>query len=161
MFDMDLPWWEFVARGALVYLALLAMVRLSGRRTISQLTPFDLLVVMLLSEAVSNGLSGGDDSVSGGLIIAATLIVLNASIGMLSARSRKMEALFDGETVLLGRDGVFFDKVVKRNRVGQSDIEQALREADCSRHEMQCAFLEAGGTITIMKRPLATDPGKT
>ena len=161
MFDMDLPWWEFVARGALVYLALLAMVRLSGRRTISQLTPFDLLVVMLLSEAVSNGLSGGDDSVSGGLIIAATLIVLNASIGMLSARSRKMEALFDGETVLLGRDGVFFDKVVKRNRVGQSDIEQALREADCARHEMQCAFLEAGGTITIMKRPLATDAGKT
>ena len=161
MFDMDLPWWEFVARGALVYLALLAMVRLSGRRTISQLTPFDLLVVMLLSEAVSNGLSGGDDSVSGGLIIAATLIVLNASIGMLSARSRKMEALFDGETVLLGRDGVFFDKVVKRNRVGQSDIEQALRKADCSRQEMQCAFLEAGGSITITKRPLATDPPRT
>jgi len=161
MFDMDLPWWEFVARGALVYLALLVMVRLSGRRTISQLTPFDLLVVMLLSEAVSNGLSGGDDSVSGGLIIAATLIVLNATIGMLSARSRKMEALFDGETVLLGRDGVFFDKVVKRNRVGQSDIEQALREADCSHQEMQCAFLEAGGSITIVKRPLATDPTKT
>ena len=161
MFDMDLPWWEFVARGALVYLALLVMVRLSGRRTISQLTPFDLLVVMLLSEAVSNGLSGGDDSVSGGLIIAATLIVLNATIGMLSARSRKMEALFDGETVLLGRDGVFFDKVVKRNRVGQSDIEQALRQADCARHEMQCAFLEADGSITVMKRPLATDPTKT
>ena len=161
MFDMDLPWWEFVARGAIVYLALLLMVRLSGRRTISQLTPFDLLVVMLLSEAVSNGLSGGDDSVSGGLIIAATLMVLNASIGMLSARSRKMETLFDGDTVLIGRDGVFFDKVVKRNRVGESDLEQALRQADCARHEMQCAFLEADGSITIMKRPLATDPVRT
>jgi len=161
MFDMDLPWWEFVARGAMVYLALLVMVRLSGRRTISQLTPFDLLVVMLLSEAVSNGLSGGDDSVSGGLIIAATLIVLNASIGMLSARNRKLESLFDGEAVLLGRDGVFFDKIVKRNRVGESDLEQALREADCARHEMQCAFLEPGGSITIMKRPLATEPVKT
>ena len=161
MFDMDLPWWEFVARGAIVYLALLLMVRLSGRRTISQLTPFDLLVVMLLSEAVSNGLSGGDDSVSGGLIIAATLMVLNASIGMLSARSRKMETLFDGDTVLIGRDGVFFDKVVKRNRVGESDLEQALRQADGARHEMQCAFLEADGSITIMKRPLATDPVRT
>jgi len=161
MFDMDLPWWEFVARGAIVYLALLLMVRLSGRRTISQLTPFDLLVVMLLSEAVSNGLSGGDDSVAGGLIIAATLLVLNASIGMLSARSRKMETLFDGDTLLIGRDGVFFDKVVKRNRVGESDIEQALRQADCARHEMQCAFLEADGSITVMKRPLATDPVRT
>jgi uncharacterized membrane protein YcaP (DUF421 family) len=161
MFDMDLPWWEFIARGAIVYLALLVMVRLSGRRTISQLTPFDLLVVMLLSEAVSNGLSGGDNSVSGGLTIAATLIVLNASIGWLSAYSKKMESLFDGNALLIGRDGVFFDKVVKHNRVGESDIEQALREADCARHEMQCAFLEVDGSITIMKRPLATDPVRT
>jgi uncharacterized membrane protein YcaP (DUF421 family) len=158
MFDMDLPWWEFVVRGTLVYLALFTMVRLSGRRTISQLTPFDLLVVMLLSEAVSNGLSGGDDSVSGGLIIAATLIVLNATIGLLSANSRKMESLFDGDAVLIGRDGVFFDKVCKRNRVGESDIEQALREAACARHEMQCAFLEAGGSITVLKKPKSTQP---
>ncbi len=152
MFDMDLPWWEFIARGTIIYLALLAMVRLSGRRTISQLTPFDLMVVMLLSESVSNGLSGGDNSVSGGLIIAATLIVLNGSMGLLSARSRKFEVVLEGDAVLIGRDGVFFDKVMHRNRIGQIDIEQALREAGCARHEMQCAFLEADGSITIMKR---------
>ena len=152
MFDMDLPWWEFILRGAMVYLALLVMVRLSGRRTIGQFTPFDLLVVMLLSEAVSNGLSGGDNSVSGGLIIAATLIVLNGSIGLLSARSRKVEAMVEGEAVLIGRDGVFFDKTMRRNRIGQIDIEQGLREAGCARHEMQCAFLEADGSITIMKK---------
>jgi uncharacterized membrane protein YcaP (DUF421 family) len=155
MFDMDLPWWEFIARGAIIYIALLVMVRLSGRRTISQLTPFDLLVVTLLSESVSNGLSGGDDSVSGGLIIAATLIVLNGGIGLLSARSRKVEAMVEGDTMLIGRDGVFFEKVMHRNRIGQIDIEQALREAGCARHEMQCAFLEADGGITIMKRPKA------
>jgi uncharacterized membrane protein YcaP (DUF421 family) len=128
------------------------MVRLSGRRTIGQFTPFDLLVVMLLSEAVSNGMSGGDNSVSGGLIIAATLIVLNGGIGLLVARSRKMEVLVEGDVVLIGRDGVFFDKVMHRNRIGELDIEQALREAGCARHEMQCAFLESDGSITIMKR---------
>jgi uncharacterized membrane protein YcaP (DUF421 family) len=152
MFDMDLPWWELMARGAMIYLALLVMVRLSGRRTIGQFTPFDLLVVMLLSESVSNGLSGGDNSVAGGLIIAATLIVLNGSIGLLSARSRKIEALVEGDVLLIGRDGVFFDKVMRRNRIGDIDIEQALREAGCARHEMQCAFLEADGSITITKR---------
>jgi uncharacterized membrane protein YcaP (DUF421 family) len=152
MFDMDLPWWEFVARGAMVYLALLVMVRLAGRRTIGQFTPFDLLVVMLLSEAVSNGLSGGDDSVSGGLIIAATLIVLNGSIGLLSARSRKVEAMVEGDVLLIGRDGVFFDKIMHRNRIGEIDVEQALREAGCARHQMQCAFLEADGSITILKK---------
>lgn len=152
MFDMDLPWWEFIVRGAMIYVALLVMVRLSGRRTIGQFTPFDLLVVMLLSESVSNGLSGGDNSVSGGLIIAATLIVLNGGIGLLSSRSRKIEALVEGDVVLIGRDGVFFDKTMQRNRIGQIDIEQALREAGCARHEMQCAFLEADGGISIIRR---------
>ena len=161
MFDMDLPWWEFIVRGVMIYVALLVMVRLSGRRTISQLTPFDLLVVMLLSEAVSNGLSGGDDSVSGGLIIAATLVVLNAGFGMLAANSHRMETLLDGDSVLIGRDGVFFDKVMRRNRVGESDIQQALRQADCARHEMQCAFLEADGSITVMKRALSTATVRT
>jgi uncharacterized membrane protein YcaP (DUF421 family) len=135
----------------MVYLALLVMVRLSGRRTLGQSTPFDFLVIMLLSEAVSNGLSGGDDSVGGGLIIAATLIVLNGSIGLLSARSRKIESFVEGDALLIGRDGVFFDKVMHRNRIGEIDIEQALREAGCARHEMRCAFLEADGSITIMK----------
>jgi len=152
MFDMDLAWWEFIVRGAVVYLALLAMVRISGRRTVGQFTPFDLLVVMLLSEAVSNSLSGGDDSLSGGLIIAATLIALNTGVAMLSAYSKRASVMLDGTAVLIGRDGQFFDKVVKRCRITESDLEQALRMADCTREEMQCAFLEADGDITIQKK---------
>ena len=152
MFDMDLAWWEFVVRGAVVYLGLLVMVRLSGRRTVGQLTPFDLLVMLLLSEAVSNSLSGGDDSVGGGLIIAATLILLNTVVALLSAHSRRMSVVLDGTAVLIGRDGEFFDKVVKRCRITESDLEQALRSAGCSREEMQCAFLEADGEITILQK---------
>ena len=152
MFDMDLPWWEFIVRGVVVYVALLIMVRLSGRRTVGQFTPFDLLVVMLLSEAVSNSLSGGDDSLAGGLIVAATLIVLNVVVSVLSSHSRQMATMLDGEAVLIGRDGVFFDKVVRRCRITESDLEQALRAADCARQDMQCAFLEADGEITIQKK---------
>ena len=152
MFDMDLAWWEFIVRGAVVYLALLAMVRLSGRRTVGQFTPFDLLVVMLLSEAVSNSLSGGDDSLSGGLIIAATLIALNSLVALLSTHSKRMSAMLDGEAVLIGRDGQFFDKVVRRCRITESDLEQALRSADCKREEMAYAFLEADGEITIQQK---------
>lgn len=152
MFDMDLAWWEFIVRGTVVYLALLLMVRLSGRRTVGQLTPFDLLVVMLLSEAVSNSLSGGDDSLGGGLIIAATLIALNTGVAMLSAYSRRASIVLDGTAVLIGRNGVFFDKEVKRCRIAESDLEQALRTADCELHDMQTAFLEADGEITIQKK---------
>jgi len=153
MFDLDLPWWEFVLRGAIVYCALLLMMRLSGRRTVGQFTPFDLLVVMLLSEAVSNSMSGGDDSLFGGLIIAATLVALTMLVAFLTSRSKRIERFIDGSPVLIGRDGVFFDNVLKNCRLSQNDVEEALREADCPRLHMKCAFLEADGRISIMRNP--------
>lgn len=153
MFDMELPWWEFIVRGLAVYLLLLVMVRLSGRRTVGQFTPFDLLVVMLLSEAVSNSLSGGDDSLVGGLICAATLVAINAVIAVSTTRSKTMSTLVDGSAVLIGRDGVFFEKVMRSCRLSDGDVEEALREHDCPREEMKCAFLEADGEITILRKP--------
>ena len=152
MFDMDLAWWEFIVRGAVVYLALLAMVRLSGRRTVGQFTPFDLLVVMLLSEAVSNSLSGGDQSLVGGLVIAATLVALNLLASYASSHSRKLADILDGTPVLLGRDGKIFKDVLKRCRLAEAEVESALREADCKLEEMKYIFLEADGSITIMKK---------
>ncbi|MEH6435856.1 DUF421 domain-containing protein [Massilia sp. DD77] len=153
MFDMELPWWEFVVRGLAVYLLLLVMVRLSGRRTVGQFTPFDLLVVMLLSEAVSNSLSGGDQSLVGGLICAATLVAINAVIAVSTTRSKTISKLVDGSAVLVGRDGVFFEKVMRECRLSDGDVEEALREHDCPRSEMKCAFLEADGEITILRNP--------
>jgi len=152
MFDMDLPWWEFIVRGLAVYILLLIMVRLSGRRTVGQFTPFDLLVVMLLSESVSNSLSGGDDSLAGGLICAATLVAINSFIALLSSRNQSFEKFIEGSAILIGRDGVFFDKVVRKCRLSEADIEEALREHDCPRSEMKCAFLEADGEITILQK---------
>lgn len=151
MFDMDLDWWEFVVRGAAVYCFLLLMVRITGKRTIGQFTPFDLLVVMLLSEAVSNSLSGGDNSLPGGMIVAATLIALNVFFAVITSRSRRIADLVDGRPVLLGRDGKIFDDVVKSCRVAEGDVEQALREADCPVYKMKCAFLEPDGKITILQ----------
>jgi uncharacterized membrane protein YcaP (DUF421 family) len=151
MFDMDLPWWEFMVRGAVIYCFLLLMVRITGKRTIGQFTPFDLLVVMLLSEGVSNSLSGGDNSLPGGMIVATTLIALNVFFAVATSRSRKIADLVDGRPVLLGRDGKIFDDVVKSCRVAEGDVEQALREADCPVHKMKCAFLEPDGKITILQ----------
>lgn len=151
MFDMDLPWWEFIARGGVIYIFLLVMVRLTGKRTIGQFTPFDLLIVMLLSEAVSNSLNDGDSSLQGGMITATTLIALNVIIAIATSRSRKIAEMIDGRPVLLGRDGHIFTDVVKKCRVAEGDVEQALREADCPLHKMKCAFLEPDGKITILQ----------
>ncbi|MBY0240164.1 MAG: DUF421 domain-containing protein [Burkholderiaceae bacterium] len=152
MFNMALPWWEYIARATIVYGALLVMVRISGKRTVGQFSPFDLLVIMLLSEAVSNSLSGGDQSVPGGLLLAATLIALNMLIAWITAHSRKANDWIDGTPVLLGRHGKIFHRAAMKNRVADSEIERALREDDCKIEDMQCIFLESDGKITILKK---------
>jgi uncharacterized membrane protein YcaP (DUF421 family) len=153
MFDLSLPWWEFLVRGAIVYAVLLVMVRVTGKRTVGQFTPFDLIVVMLLSEAVSNSLNGGDESITGGLIAAATLVALDMVIAIFSSRSRRFNKVVQGSPVLVGRDGVIYKDVLKRERVPLSDLEEALRGADCQLEDMRMAILEADGEINIMKKP--------
>lgn len=152
MLDLELPWWEFVVRAAVVYVALLAMVRLTGKRTVGQFTPFDLIVVMLLSEAVSDSLKGSDHSLLGGLIAAATLVALDVGAAVVSSRSRTAEQLLEGEPVLVGRDGVIFKDVLKREHVPLTDLEEALRAADCELEDMRMAILESNGEINILKR---------
>lgn len=152
MFDMDLPVWELVLRATVVYFALLVMIRLSGKRTVGQFTPFDLLVVMLLSESVSPSLSGGDDSLVAGLILASTLIVINLGIAFASARSEKIESLIQGRPLLIGSKGEVFKDRLQAQHISMSDVEQALREADCEMQDMRYAFLEADGKISILKK---------
>lgn len=152
MFEMQQPWWELVVRAAVVYAALLAMVRVSGKRTVGQFTPFDLVVVMLLSEAVSNALNGGDPSLAGGLLGAATLVGLDVLVSVATSRSRRIDALVQGRAVLVGRDGVIYRDVLARERVPASDVERALRAADCALHDMRLAVLEADGNISILRR---------
>lgn len=152
MFDMQIPWWEFILRACVVYIALLAMVRLTGKRTVGQFTPFDLVVVMLLAEAVSDSLRGGDESLVGGLIAAATLVALDLLIATASSRSGKVDSVLEGHPVLIGRDGVIYKDVLKRERVPEADFDKALRSADCQVEDMRMAILEADGTINVLKR---------
>lgn len=152
MFDMGLPWWEFVLRTAAVYVCLMIMVRFSGKRTVGQFTPFDLIVVMLLAEAVTASLTGGDESLLGGLIAAATLITLNMGTAWLSSHSRRVDEVLEGKPTLIGRDGVIYKDVLKAQRVPEADVEEAIREANCDLKDMRCAFLEANGKISILKR---------
>lgn len=152
MWNLGIPWWELVARAAVIYAALLVLIRLSGRRTVGQFTPFDLLVVMLLSESVSNGLSGGDDSLIASIISATVLIALNSATARVSARSRKVHSWLEGDPVLLGRDGEVLHKALKAQRVPEADLRQALRAADCDQADMQYAFLEPDGTISILRK---------
>ncbi|KQP02131.1 DUF421 domain-containing protein [Pseudorhodoferax sp. Leaf265] len=151
MFELTLPWWELVLRGTAVYTTLLVLMRLSGKRTVGQFTPFDLLVVMLLSEGVSNALLGGEESLAGGLIVACTLLGLNVLVSRASARSDRIRKLAEGEPVVVGCNGRILADRLRAEHVTREDVLQALREADCDVADMKLALLEADGRISILR----------
>lgn len=151
MFELLVPWWELPLRVSTVYVVLLMLVRISGKRTVGQFTPFDLLVVMLLSEAVSAGMVGVDHSVTGALLAAFTLISINGLVAVVTARCASLQTLLEGDPVLIGRDGRLYAHALRRNHISAMDVERALREADCDLKDMKLAFLEVDGGISILK----------
>lgn len=153
LFELSMPWWEFVLRAIVVYFVILLLVRLSGKRTVGQFTPFDLIVVVLLGNAVQNSLIGEDASLLGGLILAATLIALNWSTGFVTARSRVLGRWVEGSPVLLAREGVVFEGALRRQSISRCEFESEMRAADCAGpDQIQLAVLETNGHISIVKR---------
>lgn len=157
MFEFNTHWWEPSARALIIYAVMLILVRTSGRRTVGQFTPFDLLLVMLLSESVSSALNGAENSVTGGLLAAATLVTLNVGVAFVTSRSERARTMVEGYPVLIGRDADFFLEVMKAHRIPLTDALQALRESDCELKDMKAAVLETDGQISILKHSNCRD----
>src|SRR5437899_1443851 len=101
MWHSILPWWEFILRGIIIYLFLLVLLRVTGKRQVGQLAPFDLVLLLVLSNAVQNAMNGGDNSVQAGVISALTLVALNYAMGYATYRSKRIEALIEGRPQVL------------------------------------------------------------
>jgi uncharacterized membrane protein YcaP (DUF421 family) len=144
---------EIVARVAIVYVALLAMLRLAGRRALSDITPMDMMVLLLVSETVSPALTAGDESLTGGLVAAATLIALSVLASVISFRSRRFERVVGGQPETLIRDGKVDAEMMRRHRITDDDLRTALHEGGVlAVDEVRRAFVEADGQIVIVKR---------
>ena len=153
LFDLAMPWWEFGLRALVVYIVLLFLIRLSGKRTMGQFTPFDVLLIVLLGNAVQNSLLGDDHSLLGGLLLAALLIAFNWVVGYVTARSRRAEHLVEGVPVVLARDGRLFESVLRRELVSRNDFEEALRQSgELSLDDVRVAMLETDGRISVVAR---------
>ena len=154
LFDLAMPWWEFVLRAIAVYVALLLMVRLSGKRSVGQFTPFDMILLILLGTAVQNSLIGEDVSLLGGLLLAGTLIALNHAVGWITARSRRLHGLIEGVAVKIIEDGVLDKDRLRNEGVSEMDLDEALRRAGLEHvSEVRRGWLETDGHITLIKKP--------
>ena len=143
---------QIVLRTAVIYLLVLIGVRLSGKREVGQMTPFDLTLLLLLSNSVQNAMTGPDTSLLGGAVAAATLLILNYFVANLSGGNRRFRKLVEGEPSLLIHDGKIIDSHMARERVSMDELHRALREHGLnSCDQVALAVLEVDGSISCLK----------
>jgi uncharacterized membrane protein YcaP (DUF421 family) len=140
-----------VLRCVVVYFALLGMLRLAGKRELGQMTPFDLVVLLIIANAVQNAMVGPDTSLSGGLIAAFTLISLNWIVNRTILRSGWLRQQVEGSPTLLVNNGVLIREHLEHEGLTDDEVLQALREhgVDDLQH-VKTAVLEVDGTISVV-----------
>lgn len=160
MWIPSVPWWELVARGAIVYVFMLVLLRVSGKRQVGQLAPFDLVLLLVLSNAVQNSMSAGDNSVTGGLLLATTLVTLNFFVSLATWRSKRIAAWVEGRPEILIHNGVLFEEVMVRTKLTHHELNAALRDSGCNCIEdVHAAILENNGSISVT--PRKREPAET
>lgn len=154
LFNLSLPWWEFSLRALVVYAFLFVALRITGRRQVGQLSPFDLILLLVLSNAVQNSMNGGDNSLLGGLISAVTLIALNYLLAWVSFKSKPARKWIEGQAELLIHNGKIFEDVLEQEKISRDELNAALRRAGCATFsEVHFAILETNGAITVRPKP--------
>ena len=152
---------EIVVRTFVVYGIVLLGVRLSGKREVGQMTPFDLVLLLLISNAVQNAMTGPDTSILGGICAAATLLLMNYFIAELSGSNRRFRKLIQGQPTLLVHDGQVISGNMAKEHVSMDELQRALREHGIGTfHDVALAVLEVDGSISCLKydelKPTAT-----
>jgi uncharacterized membrane protein YcaP (DUF421 family) len=143
---------EIALRTAVIYAVVLIGVRLSGKREVGQMTPFDLTLLLLISNAVQNAMTGSDTSLIGGAVAATTLLVLNYLIAELSGANRRFRKLVQGQPSLLVHDGKIIESHMAKEHVSMDELQRALREHGiASYHDVALAVLEVDGSISCLK----------
>ncbi len=143
---------QIFVRTAVIYSVVLLGVRLSGKREVGQMTPFDLTLLLLLSNAVQNAMTGPDTSLAGGIVAALTLLVLNYVVADVSGANRRFRKLVQGQPSLLVHDGKIIEAHMAREHVSMDELERALREHGIGNvHDVALAVLEVDGSISVLK----------
>ncbi|MGI8925411.1 MAG: DUF421 domain-containing protein [Tepidiformaceae bacterium] len=162
MFDLGTDWWEIILRTAVVYAAVLVGIRVTGKRQIGQMAPFDLVVIILIANAVQNAMVGPDNSLSGGLIAAAVLLGINFLVSRATEGIPLFRRVVEGTPQVLIAGGRVIHKTLRKEGVDMVELEQAVREHGIERiEEVQLAVLEVDGSISVVQkdgRSLRTNP---
>ena len=143
---------QVLLRTGAIYLLVLIGVRLSGKREVGQMTPFDLTLLLLLSNSVQNAMTGPDTSLMGGAVAACTLLLLNYLVADLSGLNRHFRKLIQGQPSLLVHDGKVIESHMAKEHVSMDELHRALREHGIgSVDQVALSVLEVDGSISCLK----------
>jgi uncharacterized membrane protein YcaP (DUF421 family) len=158
MFVLGVPLLEKILRPILVYLFLVVGLRLAGKRELAQLNPFDLVVLLTLSNTVQNAIIGNDNSLTGGVIAAATLLLVNAGVVRFLYTHERLQRLVEGDPEMLIDHGVVKDDALRRELITRAELDAAAhKQGFASLEEIDCAILEPGGAISFFARKPSAD----
>ena len=151
---------ELILRTAGIYLYLLVLFRVLGKRALAQLSSFDLILFLVLSEAIQNALVDDDTSVVMGLTVITTFLMLDRWLAVLKRRYPGFEKLTEGDPLLLVEGGKVIERNAKKSRITNADILQTARESHGleSMDQIKYAILETSGAISII--PVQAEPGE-
>lgn len=141
-----------VCRTLAVYLVVLLMLRFAGKREVGQMTPFDFVLLLLLSNSVQNAMTGGDNSLNGGIVAAIVLVIANYFVNYIVWRNRKIRKMIEGTPTVLILKGKIVDKNLEDERITKDQLHEALREHSVAEIEdVGLAVLEVDGSISVLK----------
>ncbi len=153
MFTLGAPVLEKVLRVVIIYLVLIVGLRLAGKRELAQLNPFDLVVLLTISNTVQNAIIGNDNSVTGGIVGVAALLLLNYLVVRFVYRNDRIEKLVEGEEDVLIKDGVVNQKALERETISLTELEIAAhKQGFTSLADIDRAILEPGGGFSFTAR---------
>jgi uncharacterized membrane protein YcaP (DUF421 family) len=144
---------DLVIRATVIFLFVLLVTRVAGRRELGTLEPFDLILLVVLGDLVQQGITQSDQSVTGTLIVISTITLLSVAVSWVSFRSRPIRRFTEGEPIVLLRDGRTIERNMRRERITRGDIEEQARASQVrSLDELEWAILEDNGQISCIKR---------
>ncbi len=149
---LDISAVNLISRATIVYLSVLILLRISGKRQIGQMGATEFVAILLISNAVQNAMNGGDNSLSGGLLIAVVIIVLSTTISFLTFKSKFIKAVFEGTPTLLVHKGEVIKKNLAQERLDERELKVLMRKQGVHLlRDVEAAILESNGTLTIFR----------
>jgi uncharacterized membrane protein YcaP (DUF421 family) len=152
MFQFGIPPWQLILRSTVIYVGLVAALRLFGKREVGQFTLYDLVLILLVANAVQPAMTGPDSSLGGGLVIIATLVAVNFLVARLD-RWNLFHRLFASQPSVIIRDGHYVPAALRREGVTEEECESAIREHGLEGvSDVQLGVLEPDGSISVVPR---------